>query len=60
MYKINLLSFTLKILKKLFKLHENKTDPQTEIFARLIIFVTMAYIIFVNFTIIPHMDGLEL
>ena len=60
MYKINLLSLTLKILEKLFKLHENKTDPQIDVFARLIIFVTMAYIIFVNFTIIPHMDGLEL
>jgi xanthine/uracil/vitamin C permease (AzgA family) len=60
MYKINLLSLTLKILEKLFKLHENKNDPQTEIFARLIIFVTMTYTIFVNFTIIHHMDGLEL
>ena len=30
---------------------KNKTDPQTKIFARLIIFVTMAYIIFVDSTI---------
>jgi xanthine/uracil/vitamin C permease (AzgA family) len=37
---------------------KNKTDQQTKIFARLIIFVTMAYIIFVDSTIlIQHMDG---
>ena len=60
MYERNVLSCILKILEKLFKPYENKTDLQTEIFAKLIIFVTMAYIIFVNFTIIHRMDGLEL
>lgn len=42
----------MEILEKLFKLHQNKTDPKTEILAGLTTFVTMAYIIFVNPTIL--------
>ncbi|HIH74474.1 MAG TPA: NCS2 family permease [Methanosarcina sp.] len=42
----------MSTLEKLFKFHENKTDPRTEIVAGLTTFVTMAYIIFVNPTIL--------
>jgi len=37
---------------KLFKLRQNKTDPKIEILAGLTTFVTMAYIIFVNPTVL--------
>jgi len=42
----------MEILEKLFKLSQNKTDPKTEALAGLTTFVTMAYIIFVNPTIL--------
>ncbi|MGB9938825.1 NCS2 family permease [Methanosarcina sp.] len=42
----------MEILEKLFKLRQNKTDPKTEALAGLTTFVTMAYIIFVNPTIL--------
>lgn len=44
----------LEILEKLFKLRENKTDPQTEVLEGLTTFVTIAYIIFVNPTILTQ------
>ncbi|MBO8126276.1 MAG: NCS2 family permease [Firmicutes bacterium] len=40
------------MLEKLFKLSENKTDVRTEIVAGLTTFMTMAYIIFVNPSIV--------
>ncbi len=36
------------MLQKLFKLQENKTDVRTEVMAGITTFMTMAYIIFVN------------
>lgn len=44
----------MNTLEKLFKLHENRTDPHTEFVAGLTTFVTMAYIIFVNPTILSN------
>jgi adenine/guanine/hypoxanthine permease len=42
----------MEIWEKLFKLRQNKTGPKTETLAGLTTFVTMAYIIFVNPTIL--------
>jgi AGZA family xanthine/uracil permease-like MFS transporter len=38
----------MQFLEKLFKLRENNTTPRTEVLAGLTTFMTMAYIIFVN------------
>lgn len=42
------------MLEKLFKLSENKTDVRTEVIAGITTFLTMAYIIFVNPTILSE------
>ena len=42
------------MLEKLFKLKENGTDVRTELLAGLTTFLTMAYIIFVNPTMLAQ------
>lgn len=42
------------MLEKLFKLKENNTNVKTELIAGLITFLTMAYVLIVNPSILGH------
>lgn len=47
------------MLQKIFSLHERNTDVRTEIAAGFTTFMTMAYILFVNPSILSHIPGLQ-